>query len=49
MNRRLVALVAAAAVFLPFAQVYALESADDWDQQIDSNGIITLTPRPVIP
>ena len=43
MNRRLVALVAAAAVFLPFAQVYALESADDWDQQVDSNGTITLT------
>ena len=48
MNRRLVALVAAAAVFLPFAQVYALESADDWDQQIDSNGIITLTEGTIL-
>jgi len=47
-NRRLVALVAAAAVFLPFAQVYALESADDWDQQIDSNGIITLTEGTIL-
>ena len=48
MNRRLVALVAAAAVFLPFAQVYALESADDWDQQVDSNGIITLTDGTIL-
>ncbi len=48
MNRRLVALVAAAAVFLPFAQVYALESADDWDQQVDSNGIITLTEGTIL-
>jgi hypothetical protein len=47
-NRRLVALVAAAAVFLPFAQVYALESADDWDQQVDSNGIITLTEGTIL-
>jgi hypothetical protein len=47
-NRRLVALVAAAAVFLPFAQVYALESADDWDQQVDSNGIITLTDGTIL-
>ena len=48
MNRRLVALVAAAAVFLPFAQVYALESADEWDQQVDSNGIITLTDGTIL-
>ena len=48
MNRRLVALVAAAAVFLPFAQVYALESADDWDQQVDSNGTITLTEGTIL-
>jgi hypothetical protein len=47
-NRRLVALVAAAAVFLPFAQVYALESADEWDQQVDSNGIITLTDGTIL-
>ena len=48
MNRRLVALVAAAAVFLPFAQVYALESADEWDQQVDSNGTITLTEDTIL-
>ncbi len=42
MNRRLVALVAAAAVFLPFAQVYALDSFDEWDQATDSNGTVTL-------
>ena len=48
MNRRLVALVAAAAVFLPFAPVYALESADEWDQQVDSNGIITLTDGTIL-
>jgi hypothetical protein len=47
-NRRLVALVAAAAVFLPFAQVYALESADEWAQQVDSNGIITLTDGTIL-
>jgi outer membrane biosynthesis protein TonB len=33
---------------LPFAQVYALESADDWDQQVDSNGIITLTDGTIL-
>ena len=48
MNRRLVALVAAAAVFLPFAQVYALDSADEWDQQVDSNGTITLTEGTIL-
>ena len=48
MNRRLVALVAAAAVFLPFAQTYALDSADEWDQQVDTNGTITLTEDTIL-
>ncbi len=42
MNRRLVALVAAAAVFLPFAQVYALDDLDEWDFSTDSNGTIVV-------
>jgi len=41
-NRRLVALVAAAAVFLPFAQVYALDDLDEWDFATDSNGTMVV-------
>ena len=41
---RLRALLLALAIVLPFTQrAYALDSADEWDQQIDTNGIITLT------
>ena len=41
---RLRALLLALAIVLPFTQrAYALDSADEWDQQIDSNGTITLT------
>jgi hypothetical protein len=37
------------AIVLPFTQrVHALESADEWDQQVDSNGIITLTDGTIL-
>ena len=49
MNRRLLAFVATAAIFLPFTpHAFALEDANDWDQQIDSNGIITLTDGTIL-
>ena len=46
---RLRALLLALAIVLPFTQrVYALDSADEWDQQIDSNGTITLTDGTIL-
>jgi len=46
---RLRALLLALAIILPFTQrVYALDSADEWDQQIDSNGTITLTDGTIL-
>jgi hypothetical protein len=37
------------AIVLPFTQrAYALDSADEWDQQIDSNGTITLTEGTIL-
>ena len=42
MNRRLLALVATAAIFLPFTQAYALEPLPDWDTATDSNGSVTV-------
>ena len=46
---RLRALLLALAIVLPFTQrVHALESADEWDQQVDSNGIITLTDGTIL-
>ena len=46
---RLSALLLTLAIVLPFTQrVYALDSADDWDQQIDSNGIITLNEGAIL-
>ena len=36
-------------VVLPFVRsAYALESADEWDQQVDSNGTITLTDGTIL-
>ena len=46
---RLRALLLALAIVLPFTQrAYALDSADEWDQQIDSNGTITLTEGTIL-
>jgi len=46
---RLRALLLALAIVLPFTQrVYALDSADEWDQQVDSNGTITLTDGTIL-
>ena len=42
MNRRLLALVAATAIFLPFTRAYGLEPLPDWDTATDSNGSVTL-------
>ena len=46
---RLRALLLALAIVLPFTQrVHALDSADEWDQQVDSNGTITLTEDTIL-
>ncbi len=49
MSQRALAFLLTLATLLPFAaSAYALDSADEWDQQIDSNGIITLTDGTIL-
>ena len=46
---RLSALLLTLAIVLPVTQrVYALDSADEWDQQVESNGTITLTDDTIL-
>jgi hypothetical protein len=48
-SQRALAFLLTLATLLPFAaSAYALDSADEWDQQIDSNGIITLTDGTIL-
>ena len=49
MSQHALAFLLTLATLLPFAaSAYALDSADEWDQQIDSNGIITLTDGTIL-
>ncbi len=49
MSQRALAFLLTLATLLPFAaSAYALDSADAWDQQIDSNGTITLSDGTIL-
>jgi hypothetical protein len=48
-SQRALAFLLTLATLLPFAaSAYALDSADEWDQQIDSNGTITLSDGTIL-
>jgi hypothetical protein len=48
-NRRTLAFLLVFVTLFPFAaNAYAIDSADEWDQQIDSNGTITLTDGTIL-